>query len=82
MSFTNRLTWWQSAQARQVAAELVDAVEGVASEVLDLGARRQELAGRVAQLESRVERLSQLAPRIEELERSIAEQEDQGFRSR
>ena len=77
VSFTNRLTWWQSAQARQVAAELVDAVEGVASEVLDLGARRQELAGRVAQLESRVERLSQLAPRIEELERSIAEQEDQ-----
>jgi len=77
VSFINRMTWWQSTQAKQVAADLVDAVEGVANEVLALGALRQALARRVVQLESRAEGLSQLALRVEELERSIAEQEDQ-----
>lgn len=50
---TNRLTWWQSKQSREVAAALVDAVEGVAGQVADLASRQQEMADRLLQLESR-----------------------------
>ena len=75
VTFINRLTWWQSAQSKQVAADLVDAVEGVADEVLDLGAHRQAVAGRVAQLESKISRLEALGSNVqgalERLESSV-----------
>lgn len=54
VSIANRLTWWQSTQAKEVAADLAEAVEGVAREVLELEARQQAIAGRVMQLESKL----------------------------